>query len=425
MNMKRHPKWFMLIVLLGLLAPLIRGAEYERITTIQTQMQTAATGSGGAATAGKLQASGGGDAATVGNPGPYNIWYLQFGAGGGGRTNILVTGTQHAREWVAYRCVLDAGQYLIAHKTDTTWPNPDTRFDYFRKFKDMTVSKLLANANIYMVPVVNPAGYDYSLTGLGTPAQEGWRKNRRDVSGDPAPAGENNGPPAVPNPLPPLVGVDLNRNYPTTFTGTTQWGTVTYRPGQAQNWRNETTSQRRWQDVYCGHPANNNWNNPIRPPQVEKETDAIVTLSTNVSFSAHIDVHSYEGDVGWAENTDTTNANIRPNGGLSDDKVHRQLGKAAADLIIDPGTNGAYSPANPYPTSGDILQWQYENTNKGCLSMLIEVGIYPVYNLSNFHPTTPTATQHAAAVLPGQLFLMFCAVDKSFSNKPGAQFSKP
>jgi hypothetical protein len=421
--MKRHPKWFMLILLLGLLAPLIRGAEYENITTIQTQIQTAATGSGGAATAGKLQASGGGDAATVGNPGPYNIWKLQLGAGGGGRTNILVTGTQHAREWVAYRCVLDAGQYLIAHKTDTTWPNPDTRFDYFRKFKDMTVSKLLANANIYMVPVVNPAGYQFDFAGVGTPPA-GWRKNRRDVSTDPAPAGENTGPPNG-YVFPPLIGVDLNRNYPTTFAGltaagtSTVWGTVTYNPPTSTNWNDETTSRRRWQDVYCGHPRNNNWNNPIAPPQVEKETDAIITLSTSVSFSAHIDVHSYEGDVGWAENTDRTNANIRPNGGLSDDKVHRQLGKAAADLIIDPGDNAAYSPANPYATSGDILQWQYENTNKQCLSMLIEVG------KASFHPDNPTATQHAAAVLPGQLFLMFCAVDKSFSNKPGATFSKP
>lgn len=98
-------------------------------------------------------------------PGPYSIWLLKIGKGT--KANVLVTGTQHAREWVAYRVVLDAGAFLISDygKEDgqgkQKWPAGDG-FEKLAEFKEFTVKKLVDNSTIYMVPVVNPSGYQYS-----------------------------------------------------------------------------------------------------------------------------------------------------------------------------------------------------------------------------------------------------------------------
>jgi hypothetical protein len=270
----------------------------------------------------------------------------------------------------------------------------------------MNIEKLLANANIYMVPLVNPSGYDYSRANQA----QFWRKNRRSLTqvSDPWPAVGNRFPNiADPRPGTPLFGVDLNRNFPSA-----NWGTVTRDPSD----NSISTSNIPSQNTYFGRSVK------------EKETQAIVALTTrDRRFDLHIDVHSYSGTVGWVEQVDTTRANLRPDGGFNDDKVFPVIGEAASALIIDPTLRSRYFPqGTPYPTSGDILQWQYEACDKKCLGMLIEVGKEnprAANQLQNFHPLNATA--HAEAVLPGELFMMFAAVDRNFSSKPKAEFRKP
>jgi len=339
------------------------------------------------------------------------ILYLFIGKGTSARprANILVTGTLHAREWVAYRCVLDVARFIVFRLRSSSWP-ADSRFDHFRKFKEMNISDLSDNAVFYFVPIVNPDGYDYSFNNDGINSAGGWRKSRRDTAADPPGNGINWGDNVTP-------GVDLNRSFPVTsaLDPTSEWGYVGLRGGVQVR-----TSRRRTDEVYCGRPQGGSWGPPPgggHSPILEKETEGIVTLSRDVAFSAHIDIHSYSGIVGWVE-TPFANDRLRFNGGFNDREVFQILAAKAADMIQDP--NGSkYEPQDsPYPTSGEILAFQYEKTAGKCLSMLIEVGKRAVFN-------PDSATAHSNAVLPGQLFIMFAAVDKSFSSNPIPSFRKP
>lgn len=395
------------LVIASLLATFpIAAQEYKRLADIITDIRGMATGSGGSATASELKNSAGAVIMTEGANLQTSIWLLTINKGGAARMKILVTGTQHAREWVAYRAALTAAEFILANRNNESWP-AGARFDHFRKFKEMNVKGLTDNAAIYLIPIVNPEGYYYSKEvtrdDMTVPATGGWRKNRRNNAGDPKEANE-----PAPRPGMPFVGVDLNRNFPGS-----DWGTRTLAPA---GW--ETTSRWRWEDVYCGIPNGRSWAGAIRPPIHERETDSVVILSSSNAFDCHIDIHSFGGTVGWAERSDAAGQNLRPGGGLSDRRVFQALGAMAASLIADPG-GGNYSPEeSPYPTSGDTLFWQYEKTRKKCLTFLIEIG-----RAQNFRPANATA--HADAVLPGQIFMMFCAVDKGFAAKPDAKFKKP
>jgi murein tripeptide amidase MpaA len=84
----------------------------------------------------------------------------------------IFLGGHHAREWIA----VDVPFLLAQHLLNEYGNNPQ-------------VTALVDNAEIWIVPMVNPDGHQYSVT-----SQRLWRKNRR-----------NNGDGSF--------GVDLNRNY--------------------------------------------------------------------------------------------------------------------------------------------------------------------------------------------------------------------
>lgn len=84
----------------------------------------------------------------------------------------IFLGCHHAREWISVEVPLYIAQYLA--------DNYET---------DAEVKHLVDSCEIWIVPVVNPDGYEYSRT-----VDRTWRKNRRD-NGDGT------------------FGVDLNRNY--------------------------------------------------------------------------------------------------------------------------------------------------------------------------------------------------------------------
>ena len=100
-------------------------------------------------------------------------------------------GCHHAREWISVEVPLYIAQYL-ANNYST----------------DEEVRQLIDNCQIWIVPVVNPDGYEYSRT-----TDRMWRKNRRD-NGDGT------------------FGVDLNRNYDSmwgTFDAPEKTSAITYR----------------------------------------------------------------------------------------------------------------------------------------------------------------------------------------------------
>ncbi len=92
---------------------------------------------------------------------------------------LLYTGTIHAREWIGIELAVNFVQYLL----DNYPSNPD-------------VVEALTRNTLYMVPCLNPDGFEYSRRHFSF-----WRKNRRDNKDG-------------------TFGVDLNRNFGVNFRHT-------------------------------------------------------------------------------------------------------------------------------------------------------------------------------------------------------------
>lgn len=135
---------------------------------------------------------------------------------------VIFMGAHHAREWVSVDVPLLLARYLIEQYGVIA-----------------TVTQLVDQAEIWVVPMMNPDGHQYSVA-----MDRLWRKNRR-----------NNGDGSF--------GVDLNRNYGY------QWGG----PGSS----GDTFSE-----IYRG-PA----------PFSEPETQAVRTFLEHQSPKALISYHSY------------------------------------------------------------------------------------------------------------------------------------
>jgi murein tripeptide amidase MpaA len=137
---------------------------------------------------------------------------------------FLVLGCHHAREWISVEVPYLFGRTLLE-----------------RYGTDPDVKRLVDQSEVWIVPLVNPDGHDYSVR-----AYRYWRKNRR-ANGD----GE--------------FGVDLNRNYGF------KWGLD-----------NQGSSPNPSSDVYRGTAAFS-----------EPETRAVRDLFLSRNFRAVVSYHSY------------------------------------------------------------------------------------------------------------------------------------
>jgi len=142
------------------------------------------------------------------------IWALRIGKG----TPMLINGTQHAREWISAMVATCVADRLVR--------------DYD---KDPAIRAFVDSTELWVVPVVNPDGYQYSWS-----TDRYWRKNRRERH-----------------------GVDLNRNFSVAWGGS----------GSSSNKRSE---------VYRGDYAFS-----------EPETAALRDLAMREHFAAHVDFHAY------------------------------------------------------------------------------------------------------------------------------------
>jgi len=100
---------------------------------------------------------------------------------------MLYTGSIHAREWVGHELALKFIEYLAKNQNI-----------------DPTIESSLASSTLYMVPCLNPDGYEYSRKHFSF-----WRKNRRK---------NHDG----------SYGVDLNRNFSIGFTKQTNTSSNVY-----------------------------------------------------------------------------------------------------------------------------------------------------------------------------------------------------
>jgi hypothetical protein len=177
---------------------------------------------------------------------------------------VLVIGGVHAREWAPPDSLVGFVTRLLtarASGADIVYPafttGGITYSDPNYRVAAAEVARIFERFRLIVLPLVNPDGRDVSL--LGT--SQMWRKNRRDVR-DPAEG------------LPPsCIGVDINRNFPIA------WNHLDfYRPDAAKD-ANLSTNKCAFQR-YKGPGAGS-----------ETETQNVMTLATNNSLGAFVDVH--------------------------------------------------------------------------------------------------------------------------------------
>ncbi len=121
-----------------------------------------------------------------------DIWALKISSNAAGDTSnkpgVVFTGVHHAREWMSLEVPLHLAQTLV------------NNYD-----SDAATKNRVDNAEIWVIPVVNPDGYEYSRT-----EDNWWRKNRRPITEQELGCGSN---PAGRDGDPVAYGVDPNRNY--------------------------------------------------------------------------------------------------------------------------------------------------------------------------------------------------------------------
>lgn len=140
-----------------------------------------------------------------------------------GEPDILFLGGIHAREWIAIEPPMYLAYFLVE--------NYDT---------DPKVKKLVNRGEIWIIPMVNPDGHQYSID-----EDRMWRKNRRY------------------NDIPGCYGVDLNRSF-------------------GYKWGGAGSSSNPWSDIYRGPSAFS-----------EPEAQAIRDLGLEQRFNVAITYHSY------------------------------------------------------------------------------------------------------------------------------------
>ncbi len=215
------------------------------------------------------------------------IWALRIGERRGSNRKVLFMGCHHAREWIAVEVPYLLAEHLVTNANQSP------------------VKEWLAKGEIWIAPMVNPDGHEFSRT-----TDRLWRKNRR-----PNPDGS--------------FGVDPNRNYGY------MWGTLNV----------NTSSHVPSDETYIGPKAFS-----------EPETQAIRDLVGCERFRGVLTYHSYSQLIlhPWGY----TN---QPIADAADRTKMVNLGRRMGQLIA--GVHGkTYVPQQSsqlYLTAGDTTDWTY------------------------------------------------------------------
>ncbi|HEY8200205.1 MAG TPA: M14 family metallopeptidase [Actinomycetota bacterium] len=215
------------------------------------------------------------------------ILALRIGERKGSATKVLFMGCHHAREWISVEVPFRLADYLVTNASQAP------------------VSTWLSKAEIWVAPMVNPDGHEFTRT-----KNRLWRKNRRK---------NHDG----------TIGVDPNRNYGY------MWGTLNV----------ATSSHTPSDETYVGPRAFS-----------EPETQAVRNLVARELFAGVITYHSYSQLIlhPWGY-TD------KPIVDVADRTQMEKLGDRMAKAIKD--VHGkVYKPeqsSDLYPTAGDTTDWTY------------------------------------------------------------------
>jgi carboxypeptidase T len=264
----------------------------------------------------------------------------------------LIMGGHHAREPASAEIALDVARTLA--------------YGYGHSTPNGTITWLLENREVWIVPMVNPDGIEYVLESGNTE----WRKNRRpvDIDGDGAPEG---------------VGVDLNRNYGHL------WG-----DGNSDH---DPTSQQ-----YCGPSAFS-----------EPETRAVRMLAERERFSTSVSFHSYGEVVYYPWNNDV---DVESNGTLA----------AFASEVAERCGYVPMEGYRAYATFGDSDDWLYANMSVAPVTIELGTEFFPSYDArDDMRPGAVAAALYACemagraadASLPDWTLAVYMAADNNLADK--------
>jgi murein tripeptide amidase MpaA len=226
----------------------------------------------------------------------------------GKKKSVLITGLHHAREWATGEAALNIAEKLL-------------------ESNDNELNKYLNDLDIYILPVVNPDGYEYSLK-----QDRWWRKNRTKFEKG--------------------IGVDLNRNY---FTP--KDSTLYRQPNDKPDstWDDYGASDSVYSDTYRGPYGNS-----------EAEIKAITKLVNSKQIDTVIDIHSYSNQIlyPWGHTTEPTQW----------DTIYKEVGKEMAKAV-----NNKYyveQSVSMYPTTGSSEDYHHV---EGRFNYTLEIGnsFYP------------------------------------------------
>jgi carboxypeptidase T len=215
------------------------------------------------------------------------ILALRIGVRHGSARKILFMGCHHAREWVAVEV-----PFLLAK-------------ELIEKRNDAPISGWLTQAEIWVVPMVNPDGHEFTRTSARL-----WRKNRRrNADGS--------------------FGVDPNRNYGY------MWGTLDV----------PTSSHTPSDETYVGPRAFS-----------EPETRAVRDLVAVEQFAGVVTYHSFSQLIlyPWGYTADP----------IADPVDRARMTQLAAEMAaaihhVHAKTYIPQPSAQLYPTAGDTTDWTY------------------------------------------------------------------
>jgi hypothetical protein len=206
------------------------------------------------------------------------IWALHVGRGG---TPMLINGTQHAREWISTMVTTCVADRLVR--------------DYDR---DPAIKDFVDHTDLWVVPVVNPDGYQHTWAG-----DRYWRKNRRDRH-----------------------GVDLNRNF-------------------AIAWGGDGSSSRKSSEIYRGEYAFS-----------EPETAALRDLAKRIRPASHVDFHAYGQLVLFPWGYTSTRSKDDARFAAVGDRI------ASAIFAAHQTRYSLMRSVQLYPASGTMTDWMYGDT---------------------------------------------------------------
>lgn len=191
---------------------------------------------------------------------------------------VILTSGQHSREWIA----VSSGMYVIE--------------EIAARAGEADYAQMLSTIQVFVVPMVNPDGYEYSWFG-----QRYWRKNRR------------NG-----------VGVDTNRNF-------------------SRNWGGEGASAVPMDENYAGTAA-------FSEPESSAVRDFMLAHPEAV---AHLDVHSFGQLIlyPWGDVFELAPDDAELSATASAIEAAME-DVASADYLPLQGVN-------LYPASGNAIDWSY------------------------------------------------------------------